>query len=81
MGFVQRNELQRLVPAKFANLPGRDVSKLIENHCIIMDPYHGKIELRWDSKYIWGTINLDDADLRSAYLHQIKQGFDSINLK
>src|SRR5262249_39924164 len=32
MGFVQRNELQRLVPAKFANLPGRDVSKLIENH-------------------------------------------------
>ena len=32
MGFVKRNELQRLVPAKFANLPGRDVSKLIENH-------------------------------------------------
>ena len=32
MGFVKRNELQRLVTAKFANLPGGDVAKLIENH-------------------------------------------------
>lgn len=54
-------------------------SVLIENHCIVIDPYHGKIELRWDSKYIWGTINLDDEDLRSVYLHQIRQGIDSNN--
>lgn len=56
-------------------------SELFENHCIVTDPYHGKIELRWDSKYIWGTIKLDDEDLGSAYLLQIKQGIDSINRK
>lgn len=54
-------------------------SELVENHCIITDPYHGTIELEWEAKYIWGTISLEDETLRSEYLYQIKQGIDSIN--
>jgi len=53
-------------------------SELIESHCIVTDPYHGKIELEWETKYIWGSINLEDEDLGAAYLHQIKQCIQTI---
>jgi hypothetical protein len=43
----------------------------------LQDPYHGKVDLHWKGKYIWGTMNLDDPDLRSKYL----QHFESFSKK
>ncbi len=36
----------------------------------VKDPYHGAMALSWKGKHIWGTVNLNDPDLRSRYLKQ-----------
>ncbi len=43
----------------------------------LQDPYHGKVDLHWKGKYIWGTMNLGDPDFRSKYL----QHFESFSKK
>jgi hypothetical protein len=39
-----------------------------EGRQTISDPHHGIIDLYWKGRYIWGTLDLTDADLRSRYL-------------
>jgi hypothetical protein len=39
----------------------------------VQDPYHGEMALFWKGKSIWGTMNLDDPDLRSKYLRQFEE--------
>jgi hypothetical protein len=38
-----------------------------------MDPHHGVIDLFWKGAYIWGAVDLADADLRSKYLASFEE--------
>ncbi|MCX5909462.1 MAG: hypothetical protein NTY64_20405 [Deltaproteobacteria bacterium] len=46
----------------------------IEGTEVIADPYHGKIQLSWRGKYIWGVLGLDDGGLRAEYLGLLEKG-------
>jgi hypothetical protein len=39
-----------------------------EGRHTISDPHHGIVDLYWQGRYIWGMLDLTDADLRSKYL-------------
>jgi len=41
---------------------------VVEGAYQVTDPYHGAMALLWKGKYIWGTIQVADPDLRTAYL-------------
>ncbi|MFH1757377.1 MAG: DUF6599 family protein [Pseudomonadota bacterium] len=41
----------------------------------LRDPYHGEVDLYWQGKYIWGTMNLDDPNLRSTYFQYFESFF------
>jgi hypothetical protein len=45
--------------------PEREVS---EGRYTVSDPHHGAIDLFWKGAYIWGAVDLADADLRSKAL-------------
>ncbi|HBB16591.1 MAG TPA: hypothetical protein DCZ97_06125, partial [Syntrophus sp. (in: bacteria)] len=45
--------------------PEREVS---EGRYTVSDPHHGVIDLFWKGAYIWGAVDLADADLRSKVL-------------
>ncbi len=47
------------------NNPEREVS---EGRYTVSDPHHGVIDLFWKEAYIWGAVDLADADLRSKLL-------------
>jgi hypothetical protein len=46
--------------------------KVNEGRHTISDPHHGIVDLYWKGRYIWGTVDMADADLRSRYLKQIE---------
>lgn len=37
------------------------------------DPHHGTVDLYWKGRYIWGAVDLADADLSSKYLKRIEE--------
>ena len=39
----------------------------------VPDPHHGVVELHWKGKYIWGAVDLADAELRLRYLKRIEE--------
>lgn len=41
---------------------------LKEDRYIFSDPYHGKMTLGWQGRFIWGVFNLEDENLREKYL-------------
>jgi Family of unknown function (DUF6599) len=45
---------------------------VVEGAYQVKDPYHGDVALLWKGRYIWGTINLADPNLRAAYLKQFE---------
>ena len=45
---------------------------VVEGSHRLKDRYHGELDLFWKGKYIWGTVNLGDPDLRSKYLKQFE---------
>ncbi len=45
--------------------PEREVT---EGRYTVSDPHHGVIDLFWKGAYIWGAVDLADADLRSKVL-------------
>lgn len=45
---------------------------VVEGTYQLKDPYHGDLALVWKGRYIWGTINLADPNLRAAYLSQFE---------
>ncbi len=51
--------------------PKRD---LAEGTYRIPDPYHGKIDLIWKGRHIWGVLGLDDDPLRVEYLGLLEKG-------
>ena len=53
-----------------AKAPNREVN---EGRYAIADPHHGVVELQWKGKYIWGAVDLADAELRLRYLKRIEE--------
>jgi hypothetical protein len=43
-------------------------TKLNEGRYTLADPHHGIIDLFWKGRYIWGTVDLPDAGLRSKFM-------------
>ena len=41
---------------------------ITEGRYTVADPHHGVIDLFWKGRYIWGTVDLADADLRTKIL-------------
>ncbi len=52
---------------------GQEKPDLGEGPYTIPDPYHGKIDLTWKGKYIWGTLGLDDSKLGTDYLKRLEK--------
>ena len=48
-------------------------AKVVEGPLHAKDPYHGAIDLYWRGTRIWGTLGLEDPDLRSKYLRQLEE--------
>jgi len=46
----------------------------VEGRYTVADPYHGEIDLHWQGTYIWGTLSLNDSNLRSKYLKLLEVG-------
>ena len=44
-----------------------------EGRHTIADPHHGIVDLYWKGRYIWGAVDLADAELRSRYLKRIEE--------
>ena len=38
----------------------------------LKDRHHGDVDLFWKGRFIWGTLNLDDPNLRSKYLKEVE---------
>jgi hypothetical protein len=53
---------------KYFQQTGNTKKNIVEGIYKVTDPYHGEIEFYWRGKFIWGTLNLSDASLRSKYL-------------
>jgi len=49
--------------------PEREVT---EGRYTVSDPHHGVIDLFWKGAYIWGAVDLADADLRSKVLKSLE---------
>jgi hypothetical protein len=44
-----------------------------EGRYTIADPHHGAVELQWKGRYIWGAVDLGDAELSLRYLRRIEE--------
>jgi hypothetical protein len=51
-------------------MPDREIG---EGRHTIADPHHGTVDLYWKGRYIWGAVDLADAELRSKYLKRIEE--------
>jgi hypothetical protein len=47
--------------------------EVTEGRYTVSDPHHGVIDLFWKGVYIWGAVDLADADLRSKYLKSFEE--------
>ena len=43
-----------------------------EGRHTMSDPHHGIVDLYWKGRYIWGAVDLADAELRSRYLKLVE---------
>jgi hypothetical protein len=64
---ADKNECKSIMQKYFRQIknPEREVT---EGRYTVSDPHHGVIDLFWKGAYIWGAVDLADADLRSNYL-------------
>jgi hypothetical protein len=46
---------------------------LNEGRYTLADPHHGIIDLSWKGRYIWGTVDLPDAGLRSKFMKRFEE--------
>jgi hypothetical protein len=58
---------------KYFQQTGNTKKNIVEGIYTISDPYHGEIGFYWKGKFIWGTLNLSDASLRSKYITHFEQ--------
>jgi len=64
---ADKNECKSIIQKYFRQIknPEREVT---EGRYTVSDPHHGIIDLFWKGAYIWGAVDLADADLRSKVL-------------
>ena len=70
---MERNDCKDMIQ-KYLQQTGKPEKNVTEGRYKISDPYHGDIELRWQGKYIWGILSLNDLSLRSKYLKLFDEG-------
>lgn len=46
---------------------------LSEGRYTLADPHHGVIDLSWKGRYIWGTVDLPDAGLRTKFMKRFEE--------
>jgi hypothetical protein len=46
---------------------------LSEGRYTLADPHHGTVDLSWKGRYIWGTVDLPDAGLRSKFMKRFEE--------
>jgi hypothetical protein len=51
--------------------------EVTEGRYTVSDPHHGVIDLFWKGAYIWGAVDLADADLRSKVLKAFEENLIS----
>jgi len=44
-----------------------------EGRYTLADPHHGTVDLYWKGRYIWGTVDLPDAGLRSKFMKRFEE--------
>jgi len=59
---------------RYLQQTGSREKNIIEGRYTIADPYHGKIELYWKGKNIWGILDLSEPTLSSKYLKLFGEG-------
>jgi hypothetical protein len=64
---ADKNECKSIIQKYLRQIknPEREVT---ERRYTVSDPHHGVIDLFWRGAYIWGAVDLADADLRSKVL-------------
>ena len=81
---ADKNECKSIIQKYLRQIkvPEREMT---EGRYTVLDPHHGVIDLFWKGAYIWGAVDLADADLRSKILKSfeanIRPGKGTINLK
>ncbi|MEW6332774.1 MAG: DUF6599 family protein [Thermodesulfobacteriota bacterium] len=63
----------RIIMEQYLRLTKTPVRELSEGRHRVSDPHHGVIDLFWKEAYIWGTVDLADADLRSKVLQSLEK--------
>jgi hypothetical protein len=73
---ADRNEAKGIVQKYLRQVkePEREAS---EGRYAVTDPHHGVIDLFWKGAYIWGTVDLADADLRAKILKAFEENLIS----
>ena len=64
---ADKNECKSIIQKYLRQIkvPEREMT---EGRYTVLDPHHGVIDLFWKGAYIWGAVDLADADLRSKVL-------------
>ena len=68
---TDKNECREIVQ-KYVRQTKTPDKEIAEGRHTIVDSHHGIVDLYWKGRYIWGTVDLADADLRSMYLKRIE---------
>jgi len=68
-----QNECRKMVH-KYLEQTGKNENAVVEGCQIISDPHHGRVDLYWQGRYIWGVLDLNDSALRSKYLELFEKG-------
>jgi hypothetical protein len=57
---------------------GQAGQQVREGRHTLSDPHHGVVEVCWQGRHIWGTLDLGDAGLRSRYLDLLGEGLNGV---
>ncbi|HXX34423.1 MAG TPA: DUF6599 family protein [Thermodesulfobacteriota bacterium] len=66
---------------KYLQQIGSPAREVVEGRYTLRDPYQGEIDLDWQGKYIWGTVNISEPVLRSKYLKLFEESLKKNQLK
>jgi hypothetical protein len=77
---VERNDCRDMMQ-KYLQQTGNPAKDVVEGHYTLSDPYHGKIDLYWQGRNVWGILNVNDVSLRSKYLKLFEEGIEKNHQK
>lgn len=64
---------------KYLRETGNPAEDAVEGRYTLSDQYHGKVDLYWKGREIWGILNAGDASLRSKYIDLFGKGLQKKN--